>query len=343
MSPPRILFIANAGPDVGGGHVMRSLTLARTFIERGADVRFLASPEAQRVLDVFGRDIQTVPVASPAPAHLVAAAQRQAFEAVVFDHYDLGRAEHQAIAGDRPSLVIDDLANRPLGGDLVLDPGPARDPRDYVGLIGKTRLLLGPAYAPVRSRFASLRETALKRRSDPVRRILVALGLTDVGGFTARVVRQLQRFDGDLVFCVVVGGGSAAVPQLRDLARQDARIELHVDARDMAELTAAADIAIGAAGSTTWERCILGLPSVIVVLADNQRPAAEALRAREAALVLDVADAGFDAGLEAAVHLLISDDALRHRISASSAALCDGLGAGRVADAFFALIAESRT
>ena len=80
--------------------------------------------------------------------------------------------------------------------------------------------------------------------------------------------------------------------------------------------------------------------AVLVVLADNQRPAAEALGARGAALVLDVADAGFDPGLDAAVDQLMSNDALRHRMSASSAALCDGLGAGRVADAVLTFIAE---
>lgn len=341
MSRPRILFLANAGPQVGGGHVMRSLTLARTFHDRGADICFLASPEVQRVLDVFGPDMKTTSVASPEPAPIIAAAGGLAFDAVVFDHYDLGRAEHQAVASGRPALVIDDLADRLLGGDLVLDPGPARKARDYDGLLGKAQLLLGPAYAPVRPAFVALRETALRRRRDPVRRILVALGLTDVGGITARVVQRLQRIDSDLVFSVVVGGEAASLSQLRDLAAQDHRIELHIDSHDMAKLTAAADIAVGAGGSTTWERCALGLPSVLVVLADNQRPAAEALGAKGAALVLDVADAELEQCLGASVHRLMSDDALRRRVSEASAALCDGRGARRVTDAFLAFIAGS--
>ena len=339
MSPPRILFIADAGAEVGGGHVMRSLTLARALVEQGAEVRFLASPQVQAVLDVFGPHIASAPSSSTAPADLVRAASETAFDAVVFDHYGLGEAEHVAIAAGRPSLAIDDLADRRLGVDLVLDPGPARQGGDYAGLVGEAQLLLGPSYAPVRPEFATLRESALARRQGPVRRLLVALGLTDVGGITARVVARLLPIDPDLTIDVVVGGRPSSLPQLRAFAAQHPNLQIHVDARDMAELTARADAAVGAAGSTTWERCILGLPSILLVLAENQRPAAQALAASGAALVLDAADPEFKAGLDAAALSLLGDEALRSRISAASAALCDGLGAPRAAKAFLALIA----
>jgi UDP-2,4-diacetamido-2,4,6-trideoxy-beta-L-altropyranose hydrolase len=340
LSPPRILFIADAGPRVGGGHVMRSLTLAQALAARGAEVGFVASPDVQDLLDVFGPDIGRVPTSSTAPADLVHTASDTAFDAVVFDHYGLGKAEHVAIAAGRPSLAIDDLADRRLGVDLVLDPGPARRTADYDGLTGKAGLLLGPTYAPVRPEFAALREAALLRREGPVRRLLVALGLTDVGGITARVVARLLPLAPDLILDVVVGGHATSLPQLRVLAAQDPRLRIYVDSRDMAELTARADAAVGAAGSTTWERCVLGLPSILLVLADNQRPAAEALAASGAALVLDAADPAFEAGLDAAGRSLLDDEALRSRISAASAALCDGLGAPRAAEAFLALIAE---
>ncbi len=340
MSPPRILFIADAGAEVGGGHVMRSLTLARAVSARGAEVQFLGPPEVRHLLDVFGPDVASAAAPSRAPAELAATAENLSFDAVVFDHYDLGAAEHAAIAAGRPSLAIDDLADRRLGTDLVLDPGPARQADDYEGLVERDRLLLGPTYAPVRPAFAALRETALARRIGPVGRLLVALGLTDVGGITARVVERLRPLAPPDVFIdVVVGGGAASLPQLLGLAAQDARITIHIDARDMAGLTAGADAAIGAAGSTTWERCVLGLPSILLVLADNQRPAAEALASCGAAIVRDVSGPQFEAGLDAAVVRLLSDDTLRRQISEASAALCDGLGAPRVAEAFLSLIA----
>ncbi len=339
---PRILFIANAGPDVGGGHVMRSLTLARALIDRGAACAFLAPPEVAAVLDAFGPDVPREEATSVDAEHLADAATGVQFDAVVFDHYGLARAEHEAVAHGRPTLVIDDLANRPLAADLVVDSGPARVAADYAFFADQARLLLGPDYAPVRPEFAALREEALSRRGGPVGRVLVALGLTDVGRITARVVDHLRQRNGQVALDIVLGGAAGSLPGLRRVAAHDPRITLHVDTPDMAALTAAADVAIGAAGSTTWERCVLGLPSALLILADNQRPAALALATRDAALVVDAQDADFEAVLDRAIVRLLSDGATRARLSAASAEVCDGLGAGRVADAFLEIIACPR-
>lgn len=339
---PRILFIANAGPDVGGGHVMRSLTLARALIAKGAACAFLATPPVAAVLDAFGPDIDREEATGVDAEHLADAATGVQFDAVVFDHYGLARAEHEAVAHGRPTLVIDDLANRPLAADLVLDSGPARVAADYAFFADQARLLLGPDYAPVRPEFAALREEALARRGGPVARVLVALGLTDIGNITARVVDHLRQRNGQVALDIVLGSGAGSLPGLRRVAAHDPRITLHVDTQDMAALTAAADVAIGAAGSTTWERCVLGLPSALLILADNQRPAALALAARDAALVVDAQDADFEAVLDRAIVRLMSDGATRARLSAASAEVCDGLGAARAAEAFMEIIATPR-
>jgi spore coat polysaccharide biosynthesis predicted glycosyltransferase SpsG len=107
----------------------------------------------------------------------------------------------------------------------------------------------------------------------------------------------------------------------------------------MARLTAEADIAVGACGSSTWERCALGLPSVMVVLADNQRPAAAAMAALGAALVVDAEAPDFDVVLDRALMRLLTDQGLRRQLTERSAGLCDGQGAPRVAEAFLQLIA----
>lgn len=348
MSGPRILFVADAGPAVGGGHVMRGLTLAQALEAQGAACVFLAKPAARAVLEAFGPGMARIDLDEVATSGLVEAAADNArtFDAVVIDHYGLSAPEHRRIAGGKPTLVIDDLADRPLFADLVLDSGPARQAADYHGLIAEdAALLLGPDNAPVRPAFAALRQAALARRASgpPVRRILVSLGLTDVGGVTGRVVELiLPRLAvpgaGDLVLDVVLGGGAASLPGLRALAEAEPRLALHVDAQHMPRLTLEADLAVGAGGSTSWERCVLALPTLLLVLADNQRAAAQALAEAEAVLALEVAAPDFEAAFTESLNRLLADPQLRDRLSAASALVCDGRGAARVAARFLGLL-----
>src|SRR4051794_3910581 len=247
MSGPSILFVVDAGPEVGGGHVMRSLTLAGALEAQGAACRFVAPPEVQAILAAFAPEMTQVAAASTSPADLAAAVKPERFEAVVFDHYGLAEGDHRAMAQGKPALAIDDLADRARAADLVLDSGPARRAEDYDGLIPEgARLLLGQQYAPVRPEFAALRDTALAWRGEPVGRVLVSLGLTDVGGITARVVERIRPKIGEAGLDIVLGAEAESLAGLEKIARRDTRIALHVDSPHMARLTAEADIAVGA-------------------------------------------------------------------------------------------------
>jgi UDP-2,4-diacetamido-2,4,6-trideoxy-beta-L-altropyranose hydrolase len=123
---------------------------------------------------------------------------------------------------------------------------------------------------------------------------------------------------------------------LRDLARDDPRVRLHVDAPAMEQLMLNADAAIGAGGSTTWERACLGLPALTVVLAGNQRAQAHALAARGLTLAVEAGSGSLESELRAGFTRLVGDAALRAEMSRLNMALCDGLGAARVADALTA-------
>ena len=335
MTGPRILFVVDAGPTVGGGHVMRSLTLAKVLEAQGATYAFVGPPAVSDLLDTYAPDAARI-----SAEDLAAAAVRESFDAVAFDHYGLAEPDHRTMAQGRPTLVIDDLADRPLGADIVVDAGPERKAADYQGLVPETcRLLLGPSFAAVRPEFAALRGPALAWRGEPVQRILISMGLTDVGGITSRIVEIVRRRSGEAGLDIVLGAASPSLPGLTKIARRDPRLMLHVDTPHMARLTAEADIGVGAPGSTTWERCILGLPSVLVVLAENQRPAARAMADREAALVVDVGDPEFDQSFDRALWNLLRDANLRRDLARKSSELCDGLGAGRTAETFLTLIA----
>ena len=336
--PVRVLFFADAGPLVGGGHVMRCLTLAEALAARGAACGFIAIPAAGPVLEVFaGPDIERIAVTGDSAEALAAAAARWSASAMVIDHYGF-ECGHEARLREtvRPLLVLDDLRRR-HDCDVVLDSNLGRAAGDYPGV----EALIGPDYALVRPAFAALRETALARRAlnDPPRRLLVSLGLTDVGGITARVIENLLPSLGDLTLDVVLGAGAPSLERLQALAASDARVRLHVNAQDMPALTAEADLAIGAGGSSTWERGCLGLPTIALVLADNQRPNALALEAAGASVVIEAGAEDFENQLRTAVRDLVGDEAARQAMSQAAAALCDGQGAGRVADRLLSMIA----
>jgi len=344
---PRILFFADAGPEVGGGHVMRCLTLARALAGRGAECAFVESRAAAPILRRFGWPAQTLLAISGAQhlegllAYARDFADRFEADAVVVDHYRVGAAEEGRLRlGDRRFVAIDDLANRRHDCEMLVDPSYGRRREHYDGLIAHDCVArLGPAYALVRPEFAAARQRALSRRAKhgPVARALVALGMTDLGGITEQVVRALVPALAEARLDVVVGSEAASLPGLRALAGGDRRLRLWVDDADMAALTADADIAIGAGGSSVWERAVVGLPSATVILAENQRAMIEHMADAGFTRGLDASAPDFDARLVEAWRRLVADASLRWRLTERSADLCDGHGAERVADAMLKL------
>jgi UDP-2,4-diacetamido-2,4,6-trideoxy-beta-L-altropyranose hydrolase len=346
MSGPRILFVADAGPEIGGGHVMRCLTLAQALRARGATTAIMASPPAAGILDLFaGPEVGRIAARDADPVILVqdAAQAADGFDAFVFDSFRMDAEAHRAIARGKPAMVIDDLADRPLTGDLVVEPDPGIDARDYDGLVpSRARLLLGPDYAPVRPRFAELRVDTLARRraQGSVQRVLVSMGLTDVGGITARVVDRMLPRLGDASLDVVLGPGAASEARMTALAARDRRVRLHIAVEDMASLMAGTDLCVGAGGASVWERCTLGLATVLVVLADNQAGVSAWLAEHGAVELADARAGDFEAAFDRAFTGLMRAPDRIARLSAASAKLCDGLGAPRVADAFLEIIAR---
>jgi UDP-2,4-diacetamido-2,4,6-trideoxy-beta-L-altropyranose hydrolase len=338
MPDHRILVFPDGGPRIGGGHVMRCLTLARALTAQGAAVAFAANPAAQAVLTAFGpHDITVFPVTDDLDQAVPAAAAWAAgFKAdwVLLDHYRLNPDQDAELKGDRRLAVLDDLAQRPRAVDLLLDPSYGRSAADYAGLVAEgAQVLAGPAYAAVRPEFAAHRDAALLRRREGghLRRLLISLGLTDVDGITLRVVRALRPAFPEMILDVALGDAAPSLPALRDWAKIDRALRLHVDSHAMAELMSQADLAVGAGGSSTWERAALGLPTATVILATNQRPMAQAMARDGLLLAVDALEVGFEARLTAAVKQLADDAALRRKLTERSAALCDGLGADRVA------------
>lgn len=326
---PRVLFHPDFGPTVGGGHALRCLTLAGALIAQGAACAFALSPATAKALAPF----------IPAGVEVLAPGAPWGAQAVVLDHYGLG-AEQEAPfrAAGAMVCVIDDLADRPHDCDLLVDPGYDRQATAYEGLVPKTATILtGPAHALLRPEFAAGRKAALGRRGDgPVERVLVSLGLTDLGGITERVVAAILPLLGETHLAVALAHGAPSAGYVRGL--DPARVTAHFDATDMAGLMTRADLAIGAGGSSVWERACMGLPSLCLVLADNQAPMANLLEHDGLTVALDAR--GEDPPLAQAYRRLADNGRLRHILAVKSAAACDGQGAGRVAEALLAKLGQ---
>ena len=333
---PRVLFAPAAGAGIGGGHVMRDLALAAALQARGARCTFAVPAWGARLVAHFGEaPVQILEVArSGDPAAIARALDESAAEVLVVDDFSLDAAAVAPLR--RPDLriaVIDDLADRAYACDLLVDAGHARAVADYAGLTPPgCEVRVGPGYALLRASFARAARAPRAGTDGPVERVFVSFGLSDLDGVAGQAVAALRPRAPHARFDIALASDAESLPRLQQMAAADAGVRLHIDARDVAALMQAADVAVGAGGSAVWERCALGLPSLAVIVADNQRPGLARLAAAGATLCLERAGPDFEARLGAAFERLCAPDR-RRDLAAASRAVCDGQGADRVAEA----------
>lgn len=256
---------------------------------------------------------------------------------LVVDHYALDQRWESALQRHYKKLmVIDDLADRPHNCDLLLDQNLGRQPQDYASLVPATcQVLTGPQYALLRPEFAALRGNSLKRRANSqqkeIRQLLITMGGVDLPNASGQVLEALKTcpLPADCHITVVMGATAPWLAQVHELAKQMPwPTTVLVNVADMAQRMADSDLAIGAAGSTSWERCCLGLPTLIVVLAENQQPGAQALEAAHAARLIG-AVSDMAAQLPLAVRELI-DSACQMRMSHAASVVTDGNGIEKI-------------
>lgn len=340
---PRILIRADARPDLGGGHIMRCLSLAQALTARGADIAFASAPGSATLVPALERAGYPVNDTSE-PAHApLPDAWGGAADAVFVDLYDSTDADETALRQVAPVIgVIEDLPERTHDCDVLVDQGFDHAPAAYARRVpSHCRMLLGPDMVPLRPEFAAARADTLLRRSrmNRVERMLVAMGLTDVRGISERVTRAARAALPDARIQVVLGPTAQSREALERQARSDDRLDILIDVDDMHRVMADADLAIGAGGGTALERCVLGLPSLVIILADNQRESAKALDDRGAAWTLED---GPDVEEQTRCRLeTLTPDDLKAAAHAA-AAICDGQGADRIADMLLRCIAEAR-
>jgi UDP-2,4-diacetamido-2,4,6-trideoxy-beta-L-altropyranose hydrolase len=333
MSARRAIFRADAAPAIGTGHIVRCLTLARALLREGWTAG-LASRELPVGLREMAVDAGVEIIAIPATASVsdeigLITEDPRSLDLVVADHYGIDAAWFDALAGRAAlSMAIDDLADRDQPVDIVLNQNLGIPADAYDRLIpSDATLLSGPRYALVGEAFPARREH-MRVRSGTVDRILVFLGGADIEDVTSRAWQAIV--DMDVVIDVVVGSAYRHLGALRQQLASRRAAALHVNIDRMDALMDAADLAVGAPGSASWERCTLGLPSVLITLADNQRPIERGLVDAGAAISVGWHDHVTPDMIRAEVDRLRAQPARVTAMSRAAAAVTDGHGTSRV-------------
>jgi UDP-2,4-diacetamido-2,4,6-trideoxy-beta-L-altropyranose hydrolase len=333
-------FRADASAALGGGHIMRCLTLADALRAQGWSCVFACNSEAELVVPRLGDGRHGLTNLEGIEISDAAALRRRwpdGVDLLTIDHYELDAAyEGECRGWARRLLVIDDMPNRRHDCDLLLDQTHGRAECEYRGRVGDDcQLFLGAGHALLRPDFSTRRPESLARRGTAeLGRILLSFGMVDAADMTSMAIAGLDASGLDVAVDVILGSAASHLDAVRRLAEKSRlEIALHVDTQDAAGLMATADLALGAAGSTSWERCCLGLPSIIVVVADNQERIAQALARDGAAIMLGSSEDVGEETFRDAVAAMALEPARLATMSAKASGLCDGMGTQRIAQA----------
>lgn len=347
----KLVFRVDASLQIGTGHLMRCLTLAECLKNDGIDISFICRKNSGNLgAKIIKKGFRLFELETPENAiyddklfhskWLNVTQQKDADQCkqilgkikpdwLVVDHYALDHEWESDLKHlSKNLMVIDDLADRNHNCDLLLDQTFGRIAEDYIDLVPKfCMVLVGSKYSLLRPDFSEWRSYSIERRSQAnFKNLLITMGGIDVENHTEDVLIKLNHcaLPEDINITIVLGSHYPHLESLKMRAEMlKYRVNIKVDVGNMAEIMANSDIAIGAAGTTTWECCCMGLPTIQIVLAENQKFLAEKLSKINASLIVNKTNS---------LQSLINDAAKwMQDVSISSAKITDGTGTLKVA------------
>ena len=344
-----IAFRVDATVNLASGHLMRCLTLANKLKERSAKIHItfitgqLQNQFKRSIIDTGFELHQFAINADHADWHQTAdielchqaVKQLPPITLLVVDHYLLDIQWEQAMAPYcQKLLVIDDLANRQHDCDYLLDQTYGRQVADYLPLVPHhCQLLLGQPFMLLRDEFYKIREKAQQKRqqTSTIKHLLISLGGVDANNATGKILALLANtpFFPDIFIDVIITSNAPHLAELQALNAKHRQIKFIVDCSEVAMAMFNADFAIGASGTSAWERCSLGLPSISVILAENQRNIGNILSDQGAHINLGNVESISDHSLTKAIEYLSNNN--HYQTMANHAfSCCDGRGAARL-------------
>jgi len=340
---PRLLVRADAGVGIGVGHAMRCLALAHAWKSRGGEVEFLSHGQQKSLeerVERAGMKWTALARVHPHPGDLETTIRRlgelaesSAAPWLVLDGYHFDSTYHQSVRGaGYPLLVIDDDSfARAHHGNILLNPildGANAQTKSLDFLI-----LSGLEFVLLRSEF--LVHRGRKRSIAPIaRRVLVTFGGSDPRNVTLKAMKAVKTLPIEGLEVIVVAGGHNQHTGLlqQEMSTWRHPVRLVKDTVDMPGLMAWADVALSAAGSTCWELAFMGLPSMVIVTAENQERVASVVEKSGFGISLGQELELTEADIRDAVYRLCSDKSMRRQLSHRGREVVDGAGGERVAE-----------
>ena len=362
----KIAVRVDANSKIGGGHLKRCIALGIETISRGHDIVFVLSSldsslertlkslnfnyellepqkkdgEIRPFSDKTGEynDWLSLPVKVDA---LKTSIRLKPFSPnwIIYDNYALDFIWVNEVKKTHPTalyVAIDDLDNRKLGCDFLLDQTailPAQKKHKTLAtLSGPSFALIGNSYRKVRKRLAERKNRGKNdSASSRERRILVSVGTFDTKKVLPKIIRAISSIE-NVVIDVATASASKTSSELKGLADRYQRVNLHLDYPEITNLMSRADLCIGAGGMSVWERCCLGLPSITIPTASNQRKVIQNLKKSKVSKVLTLSEARQQKVVKDLVLKLLKSKTELELLSKNSLDLCDGLGTKRFVD-----------
>ena len=360
----RVAFRTDSSTVIGSGHVMRCLTLAQGLKAAGAEIHFVCREHPGNLSDLIGAHpgigVHHLPAAPQSTmtsthnkscsiahsdwlgadwkddaAQTVAAVSSlpEPVDWLVVDHYAIDAQWETALRPlARRIMAIDDLADRSHDCDVLLDQNlhQGLDER-YDSLIPSHCLrLLGPRFALLRPQFSAAR-AAQRTRDGSVRRVLVFFGGIDASNETSKALQAILAIgSSDIAVDIILGPTCPHIGSIRALSANMSGVCIHINPGNVAELMGNADLAIGAVGATTWERCAVGLPSILISHAMNQESPARAMSDNGLAIYLGNSETVTVEMIAAAIKELAHNSGRMRTVADACMELTDGNGVCRV-------------
>ncbi|MEZ5902351.1 MAG: UDP-2,4-diacetamido-2,4,6-trideoxy-beta-L-altropyranose hydrolase [Alphaproteobacteria bacterium] len=327
----KALFYCQASESIGMGHVMRCLTFANFLASKGWCCSFLCSEETLKIVSSLKYS-----------KFKIISDQKKidtAYDIVFFDDYGVDKNfEKQFRKHSNKIVVFDDLANREHDCDILVDQTYGYDKSRYKNLVPENcEILAGAEYIILRPEFVFLRKLAIEKSRSSVPKIsnvLVSIGGTDPQGVTLNVLRSIEDLPQYIQYNVILNNRVSNYKKVEDhykiLKKKGIKIELHSKVEDMAQMMLNSDLAVGASGTTTWERCCVGLPTLTIQTADNQKFILEKLNQEEIIIFLGASDKINNEVIKNSILDLIKNPSKLKSMQHKSFEICDGRGINRI-------------